>query len=163
MVCSWALPINPQMRTKLCSSRIKISHNGGMDKAPTFVNKSYDKSILEQMDNRVGKLLKIDTYTSSTLRGRYARICVQVLLDIPITTNITIGTHNQSLVYEGEGILCTGCVSIFHTLRSYEFIFIPTQENRQATPTAGSSSDATTKDQSSQWCTIGIARIFRTL
>lgn len=40
------------------------------------------------------------------LRGRYARICVEVLLGVLVKKYITIGIHKQCIVYEGENILC---------------------------------------------------------
>ncbi|XP_070004053.1 uncharacterized protein [Nicotiana sylvestris] len=44
----------------------------------------YDGKILEKIGNAIGRLLKIDTCTSTTLRGRYARICVEIPLEIPV-------------------------------------------------------------------------------
>lgn len=52
----------------------------------------YDKEILEKM-REIGKLLKNDACTSATLRGRYARIYVQVPLDKPLMITINIGNH----------------------------------------------------------------------
>lgn len=43
----------------------------------------YDKTVLERIGSKWGVLLKINTCTSSTLRGRYARICIQVPLETP--------------------------------------------------------------------------------
>lgn len=86
----------------------KLSITVAWIRLPQLPTKFYDRSILEQVGNSVGKLLKIDTCTSSTLRGRYARICVQVQIEISITTNTTIVTQNQTIVYEGEEILCMG-------------------------------------------------------
>lgn len=53
----------------------------------------YDQAILEQIGSKLGALLKIDTCTSSTQQGRYARICIQVPLEIPLKTQVTIGNH----------------------------------------------------------------------
>nr|XP_009785460.1 PREDICTED: uncharacterized protein LOC104233720 [Nicotiana sylvestris] len=116
--------------------------------------KFYDTTILEQADNKVGKLLKIDTCTSSTLRGRYARICVQVPLDIPVTTKVIISTHNQALVYEGEGVLCTGCGRIGHTLRSCEFLTPVTQGKL----TGGTNGKDNPKEQISEWRTVTFSK-----
>lgn len=74
-----------------------------------------------------------------------------VPLDIPVTTNVTISTHNQSLIYEGERILCTGCGRIGHNLWNCEFLSTTTQGNHQATPTADTNSKGTTRYQTSQW------------
>lgn len=49
------------------------------------------------------------------IRERYAQICVQVTLDLPVKTSITIGGYKQSIVYEGEGILYKVCGILGHT------------------------------------------------
>ncbi|XP_019225732.1 PREDICTED: uncharacterized protein LOC109207297 [Nicotiana attenuata] len=82
---------------------------------PQLPTEFYDKIILEKVGRKLGKLLKIDQCTSSTLRGRYARICIQVPLETPVETSIIIGDHKQSVIYEGEGTLCTSCGRIGHT------------------------------------------------
>ncbi|KAK4731536.1 hypothetical protein R3W88_024524 [Solanum pinnatisectum] len=42
---------------------------------PHLPTKFYDEVILKKIGNVIGKLLKIDVCTSTTIRGRYARIC----------------------------------------------------------------------------------------
>lgn len=44
----------------------------------------YDSMLLQRIGNSISTLLKIDVCTSSTLRGRYARLCVQVPFDHPL-------------------------------------------------------------------------------
>lgn len=73
---------------------------------------------MERVGEKLGTLLKIDACTSATLRGRYARICVQVATDKSVKKLVTIGTHHQRIIYEGEGILCTICGRVGHTNRS---------------------------------------------
>lgn len=53
--------------------------------------------ILQKIGNMVGRLLKIDACTSATLRGCYARLCVELPLDQP---DILIGSHRQQILYE---------------------------------------------------------------
>ncbi|XP_019224117.1 PREDICTED: uncharacterized protein At4g02000-like [Nicotiana attenuata] len=84
---------------------------------PQLPTEFYDKEILVKVGRKLGKLLKIDTCTSATLRGRYARICIQVPLEKPVATSVTIGDHKQLVLYEGENVLCTGCGRIGHTLK----------------------------------------------
>ena len=75
----------------------------------------YDGPILNKIGNSIGKLLKIDTCTSATLRGRYARLCVQIPLEEPVTKKIQIGYHIQNIIHEGEGFLCKNCGRLGHT------------------------------------------------
>ncbi|XP_055829609.1 uncharacterized protein LOC129898924 [Solanum dulcamara] len=70
------------------------------------------------MGRKLGALLKIDTCTSSTLRKRYARICIQVPMGLPVKRNILIENHLQDIVYEGDGTLYTGCGRLGHTTKS---------------------------------------------
>ncbi|XP_019251122.1 PREDICTED: uncharacterized protein LOC109230041 [Nicotiana attenuata] len=82
---------------------------------PQLPREFYDQDILEKVGRKLGKLLKIDQCTSSTLRGRYARICIQVPLKTPVETSVIIGDHKQVVIYEREGTLCTMCGRIGHT------------------------------------------------
>ncbi|XP_019259540.1 PREDICTED: uncharacterized protein LOC109237665 [Nicotiana attenuata] len=84
---------------------------------PQLPTEFYAKEILEKIGRKLGKLLKIDTCTSVTLRGIYARICIRVPLESPVATSVTIGDYKQSVVYEGENILCMGCGRIGHTVK----------------------------------------------
>lgn len=61
-------------------------------------------------------MLEIDTYTSTTLHGRYARICIQFPMNAPIKKPVTIKNHKQEVFYEREGTLCASCGWIDHTL-----------------------------------------------
>lgn len=78
------------------------SHTAIWIRLPHFPTEFYDKKILERIGNKLGTLLKIDTCTSTTLRGRYARIYIQVPLDEPVKTFVNVDTHRQSMIYEGE-------------------------------------------------------------
>ncbi|KAK4713629.1 hypothetical protein R3W88_019536 [Solanum pinnatisectum] len=83
---------------------------------PQLPTELYDKEVLEKIGKKLGRLLKIDSCTSATLRGLYARICIQVLIDNPLQNEVQIGTHTQKVVYEGEGIMCTCCGTLGHVL-----------------------------------------------
>ncbi|XP_019255157.1 PREDICTED: uncharacterized protein LOC109233748 [Nicotiana attenuata] len=106
-VRKWKPKFIPQEAT-LTSTAIWI-------RLPQLPTEFYDKVILEKVGRKLGKLLKIGQCTSSTLRGRYARICIQVPLETPMETTVIIGDHKQAVVYEGEGTLCTSCGRIGHT------------------------------------------------
>ncbi|PHU17767.1 hypothetical protein BC332_13462 [Capsicum chinense] len=75
----------------------------------------YGRNILECVGKRIGPLLKAYDCTSFNLRGRYARICVQIELEVTIKTSVTIEIHRQSLIYEGEIILYKYCGVLGHT------------------------------------------------
>lgn len=79
---------------------------------PKLSTEFYDHQILAKVGR---KLIKTDACTSSTFRGRYVRICEQVPIGIPVKKCIIIGKHKQTLIYEGENILCSKCGVLGHT------------------------------------------------
>lgn len=83
----------------------------------------------------MGTLLKIDTCTASTTRGRYARLCVQVPLDQPLQHHVYIGCHKQAIHYKGFNLLCTPCGRLGHQLRTYPYSHRPSSKsNDQSEP-----------------------------
>nr|XP_009790993.1 PREDICTED: uncharacterized protein LOC104238354 [Nicotiana sylvestris] len=91
-VRKWEPKFVPQEAT-LTSTAIWI-------RLPQLPTEFCDKDILEKVGRKLGKLLKIDQCTSSTLRERYARICIQVPLETPVETIVIIGDHKQAVIYE---------------------------------------------------------------
>ncbi|KAH0672404.1 hypothetical protein KY290_024643 [Solanum tuberosum] len=75
----------------------------------------YDHTILAKIGNKLGKLVKTDVCTSVTLRGRYAKICIEVPVKHPVRSHIQIGNLKQKIIYEGDGILCLSCGRVGHT------------------------------------------------
>lgn len=61
----------------------------------------YDYQILQKVDSKLGKLLKVDTCTTFTTRGIYARICIKVPLEKQLKTHVHLGNHKQVILYEG--------------------------------------------------------------
>lgn len=96
-----------------------IRHTVIWIKLPQLPVEFYDKQVLEKIRQKLGALLKIDSCSSSTLKGRHASICIQVPLELPVKRSVTIGDHVQEVEYEGEGTLCMGCGRLGHTLKSY--------------------------------------------
>ncbi|KAH0776416.1 hypothetical protein KY290_007827 [Solanum tuberosum] len=44
----------------------------------------YNQLIVLKIGRKLGKLVKMDVCTSEALRGRYARICVEVHIGVPV-------------------------------------------------------------------------------
>lgn len=80
---------------------------------PNLPTEFYDGSILQ--GNSIGRLLKIDACTSATLRGRYARLCVELPMDQPVAKFIYIEDYKQQIEYEGDKVLCKSCGVLGHT------------------------------------------------
>ena len=47
----------------------------------------YGNSILQKVGNQLAKLLKIDACTIDNVRGCFARLCIQVVLDFPLRSS----------------------------------------------------------------------------
>ncbi|XP_019240315.1 PREDICTED: uncharacterized protein LOC109220306 [Nicotiana attenuata] len=84
------------------ASDARISKTTVWKRLPQLPTEFYDSIILTKVGNKIGKLLKVDACTSSTLRGRYARLCIELPLDIPVPHSILIGSHKQTIYYEME-------------------------------------------------------------
>lgn len=67
---------------------------------PHLPTEFYDAILLKNIGNTIGNLLKVDAFTSSTLRGCYARLCVQIQMDELKLSSIQIGIHRQEIQYE---------------------------------------------------------------
>lgn len=99
---------------KFLASEAQLTYSAIWLHLPQLPTEFYDIEILQKLGNNVGKLLKIDACTSTTTRGRYTRICVEVSLDKPLKSHIYIGTHKQIILYEGLNLLCVNCCCLGH-------------------------------------------------
>ena len=60
----------------------------------------YEPSILRDLGNATGLILKIDTHTATETRGRFATLCVQIDLDKPLIRVIKCGGQEHLVQYE---------------------------------------------------------------
>ncbi|XP_019242489.1 PREDICTED: uncharacterized protein LOC109222608, partial [Nicotiana attenuata] len=96
------------------ASEKKITSSAIWLRLPELPIEFYDIQILQKLGNKIGKLLTVDACTSTTTRGRYTRLCVEVPLDQPLKTHLFIGSHNQTIIYEGLNMLCVNCGRLGH-------------------------------------------------
>lgn len=85
----------------------------------------YDLAILEKAGKKIGKLVMIYSCNSSTLKGRYVRISVQILVNMSVRTLVTSGSHKQAIIYEADNILCKACGRLGHIFVNCQHINIP--------------------------------------
>ncbi|MBA0715180.1 hypothetical protein Golax_014098 [Gossypium laxum] len=69
----------------------------------------YQKQILMEIRGMVGKVTKLDFYTDSGARGRYARMEVYVNLGRPLISKILINGSPQRIEYDNLPVVCFKC------------------------------------------------------
>ena len=74
----------------------------------------YHTEFLKHVGHKLGKLLKVDAITSAAIRGRYARLCVQINMTNPLPKRVKIVSFWQDIVYENLPLLCYRCGRIGH-------------------------------------------------
>ncbi|XP_019232641.1 PREDICTED: uncharacterized protein At4g02000-like [Nicotiana attenuata] len=139
--------------------KAKEVHSAVWVRLPQLPTELYDGIVLGRIGNSIGRLLRVDACTGSTLKGRYARLCVQVPLDQPVQTTIPIGSHIQQLVYEGENFLCKVCGRLGHTAPSCSYSTIDSLNQTQQGPWS-ITSNSTNKGKAVEelWQTVSFPR-----
>lgn len=66
----------------------------------------YEPSVLLDLGQAIGPVLRIDMHMTRETRGRFSRICVQVNLKNSPVKIIKIGGIEQPVQYEGINSLC---------------------------------------------------------
>lgn len=55
---------------------------------------------MKEIDDNIGKPIKLDTKTSLAVRRKFARICFEVDLSMPLVTRVEVGNLSQAIEYE---------------------------------------------------------------
>jgi len=78
----------------------------------------YDESFLLAMASALGRPVKVDTNTLKIERGKFARVCVEIDLTVPVVGKIWVNGHWYKVQYEGLHLICTGCGCYGHLGRN---------------------------------------------
>lgn len=98
------------------ASEATENHSAIWIQLPELPTEYYDHLILSKIGSKLGRLVKTDILTSSTLRERYARICIKVPLGVLVKTHIYICCLKKQIVYGGADILRKACGMLGHTV-----------------------------------------------
>ncbi|KAF7831289.1 ribonuclease H [Senna tora] len=69
----------------------------------------YDDKFLYTLGSLIGKVLKIDVNTSQQLRGKFARLCVELDLSKPLLSQYYVHGRHRKIEYEGLHLICFEC------------------------------------------------------
>jgi len=78
----------------------------------------YDESFLLAMASALGRPIKVDTNTLKIERGKFARVCVEIDLTVPVVGKIWVNGHWYKVQYEGLHLICTNCGCYGHLGRN---------------------------------------------
>ncbi|KAL8159681.1 hypothetical protein V2J09_001218 [Rumex salicifolius] len=74
----------------------------------------FDTSIVIQIGNKLGRVLKIDKTISTAERGRYTRMSVEIDVTKPLLSNFYMNGKIWKIQYEGLRMVCFDCGKIGH-------------------------------------------------
>ncbi|KAK9205125.1 hypothetical protein WN943_015392 [Citrus x changshan-huyou] len=75
----------------------------------------YDRKILQKLGQLVGNVIKIDSNTASSTRGRFARLAVSISLTRPLVSQFELDGKLQKVEYEGLPVICYKCGRYGHS------------------------------------------------
>lgn len=81
---------------------------------PSLPKEFYNPVLIKRAINQIGPLLRVDEFTASGTRSQFARFCVQIDLEVPISSCIWIGKWKQIIQVEGIDKICFHCGIIGH-------------------------------------------------
>ena len=65
--------------------------------------------FLMRIGERIGRLVKVDQAIDQVLRGKYARICVEVDITKPLLERFKLRRRIRRIEYEGIHLVCFQC------------------------------------------------------
>lgn len=80
----------------------------------------YDESVLLGIASVIGKPIRVDQNTLKVERGRFARICVEIDLSLPVVGRFWLDDHCYRVEYEGLHLICSTCGCYSHVARNCE-------------------------------------------
>ncbi|KAI9107229.1 hypothetical protein K1719_021838 [Acacia pycnantha] len=72
------------------------------------------------MGNSIGKAIRLDIHTTQRARGKFARMCVELDITMPLIPEFNVEGQVLSMVYESLGRLCQSCGRVGHAKEGCE-------------------------------------------
>lgn len=102
---------------KFISHATKVTNTLAWIRIPGLNVVFYDESYLLSIAQAIGKPIKVDRNTLKAERGRFARICVEIDLTLPVVGKVCIEDYWYNIEYEGLHVICTKCGCYGHRSR----------------------------------------------
>ncbi|XP_034208252.1 uncharacterized protein LOC117621816 [Prunus dulcis] len=95
-----------QWRLGFCPSTAHITRMAAWIRVSAIQLECFDVWSLRRIGNLLGKLLKIDSLTTSQNRGKFARLCVELDLTKSLDAFVQINQNWYNIEYEGLPDIC---------------------------------------------------------
>ncbi|KAF7838834.1 hypothetical protein G2W53_007316 [Senna tora] len=69
----------------------------------------FNENFLKKLGNKIGKNLKVDATTTMQTRGKYARVCMEIDLNLPLLSKFKVEGRKYFIEYESVHFICFGC------------------------------------------------------
>ncbi|XVE63525.1 hypothetical protein DITRI_Ditri07aG0027100 [Diplodiscus trichospermus] len=101
-------------------SSFKVSKLEVWVRFPNLPLEYFNEQVLMKIGRRIGRPLKVDTTTLSALRGRYARMCMEVDLEKPLLSTFQLRRRVHIIEYETLDLVCLSCGKYGHRKDDYK-------------------------------------------
>ncbi|KAK5843074.1 hypothetical protein PVK06_005505 [Gossypium arboreum] len=117
-VCKWEKPLEDFFKINVDATVnnfgtglgiIIRDSDGFVIKGRGLMRLLYNRKILEEISDFIGRLVKLNYNTNSRSRGRFAQMAVYVNLDKPLIPQILVNGTVQRVQYEALPLICFGC------------------------------------------------------
>ncbi|KAM2304045.1 hypothetical protein ACFXTH_023791 [Malus domestica] len=69
----------------------------------------FNPEAMKRIGDLIGTTLRVDAHTASQVRGKYARVCVELDLTKPLISNVKVENCWYAVEYEGLHLVCFNC------------------------------------------------------
>ena len=76
----------------------------------------YQEQAMMHIASAIGVSIKVDLATKLAERGRYARVCVQINLGLPVIKHIIVEGVTHVVEYESLNLICNSCARYGHDM-----------------------------------------------
>ncbi|KAM2560599.1 hypothetical protein TB1_011767 [Malus domestica] len=98
----------------------------------------FNPEAMKRIGDLIGTTLRVDAHTASQVRGKYARVCVELDLTKPLIANVKVENCWYAVEYEGLHLVCFNCGCYGHRreqcpslIRKQSTTLVPDTETNQ--------------------------------